>query len=148
MRLLAGTAIAQGIGNFALGYWLGRELGLGGITLALSLVSLPQLFLLLRKIEHTFSAGTLKHLGGLFLRLLIPLALAGFTGELVHSRIAVEKHHALGPILECVAFLAVYCLTAYPLALHHEDRADVRRYALSILRAGGQLTGISKARQA
>lgn len=145
MRLLAGTAIAQGIGNFVLGYWLGTTLGLGGITLALSLVSLPQLFLLLRKIEKTYSAGVLAYLGRLLLRLLIPLALASVAGELVHSRIAVEKHHALGPILECLAFLVVYCLTAYPLALHREDRADVRRYAGSILRAGSQLVRLSKA---
>jgi O-antigen/teichoic acid export membrane protein len=144
MRLLAGTAIFQGVANFAFGYWLGKELGLGGITLALCLASLPQLFLLLRKIEEVYSARITAHFAEMLMRLVIPLGAATAAGELVHFRIKVAEHHVFGVMLECTAFLAVYCLAAYPLALHREDRADVRRYAGSILRRGTQLARPTK----
>jgi hypothetical protein len=145
MGLLGSTAVVQGAAGFGLGYWMGKELGLGGITLALSLVCLPQIFLLLRKIEQTYSIGVAAHFMGILLRLLIPLAAATAAGEVVHFRVKIAEHHFLGVTLECLAFLAAYCLAGYPLALHREDRADVRRYAHSVLRMGTQLARVTKA---
>jgi hypothetical protein len=145
MRLLATTSLFQGIANFGLGFLLGKLLGLGGITLALSVVALPQFCLLLRKIDKTFSVGIIPRLGEIVLRLVLPLATAAVMGKLVHSRIRIAEHHFTGLLLECVTFFVVYCSVAYPLALCRQDRVDVRRYVGSALlmgkRIGQQLGG-------
>lgn len=145
MRLLTVTSLFQGVANLGLAYLLGKELGLGGITLALSVVSLPQLFLLLRKVDTTFSLGIIRHLAEILLRAAAPLGVAVLAGWLVHTRITIAEHHFFGLLLECSAFLVVYCLLVYPMALHREDRADVRRYAGAILRAGGEIARAGKA---
>ena len=139
MRLLTGTSVFQGIANFGLGYILGKKLGLGGITLALLLVSLPQLLLLQRKIGRSFSIRIVPPLGEILLRAVIPVGLAVMAGEFIHSRIRIAEHHFTGLLLECFAFSVVYFAVAYPISLHPQDRADVRRFAVSALRAKKRL---------
>lgn len=139
MRLLTGTSIFQGIANLGLGYLLGKKLGLGGITLALLLVSLPQLFLLQRKIDKLFSISIVPHLGEILLRAAIPIGLAAAVSEFIHVRIRITEHHFTGLLLECFAFSLVYFAVAYPISLHQQDRADVQRFAVSALRMGKRL---------
>lgn len=139
MKLLTVTALFQGIANFGIGYLLGKMLGLGGITLALTVVSLPQLFLVMHKVNKTFKISPLSHLGEVLLRAVVPIGLATLAGEFVHSRITIAEHHFLGLLLECLAFSAVYFAVAYPVSLHRQDQSDVRRYLSSVLRAGRRL---------
>lgn len=139
MRLLTATSLAQGIANFGLSFLFGKWLGLGGVTLALSVVMLPQLVLLVRKIDKTFSAGVPAHLAENVFRLIIPLALAGAAGEFVHFKVRIAHHSFSGLLLECLTFLVVYFTSAYLLAMHHQDRADVRRYLASISHLGKRI---------
>lgn len=145
MRLLTVTAVVQGIVNFGLGYYLGRRLGLGGVTLALLLASLPQLMLLARKVDRVFSTQIALHCGEILLRAVVPLAAAAVAGELVHAQITIAEYHFTGLLLECLAFSVVYFAVAYPISLHQQDRADVRRYLGSVIRKGNQLVRIGKA---
>lgn len=139
MRLLTITSVFQGVANFGVGYILGKELGLGGITLALTVLSLPQFFLLLRKISAMFSIRIVPHVAEILLRAVVPIGLAALAGELVHSRITIAEHHFAGLLLECLTFCVVYFAAAYPIALHRQDRADARRYFGGLLRAGKRL---------
>lgn len=136
MKLLTATALFQGIANFGFGYVLGKTLGLGGITLALTIVSLPQLILVMHRVNKTFDISPL-HLGEILLRAIIPIGLASLAGEFVHSRITTTEHHFGGLVLECLTFSVVYFAAAYPISLHREDQSDVRRYLKSALRSRG-----------
>lgn len=139
MRLLTVTSLVQGIANFGLSFLFGKWLGVGGVTLALSVVMLPQFALLLRKIDKTFSAGVVSHLAKILLRLIVPLAMAGLAGEFVHFRVRIAHHSFGGLLLECLTFLAVYFPCAYLLAMHPQDRADARRYLASALHLGRRI---------
>jgi O-antigen/teichoic acid export membrane protein len=147
MRLLTATSLVQGVANFGLAYVLGKRFGLGGITLALSIMTLPQLILVLRKVEKTFSIGVTEFLGINLLRLVIPLGAAGLASEFVHFRIKIAHHHYGGLLLECFVFSAVYFALLYPLGMHAQDRQDVNRYLLAIGRLGKRM-GHSVARLA
>ncbi|MGA7313486.1 MAG: hypothetical protein WBX22_05870 [Silvibacterium sp.] len=139
VRLLTVTSLFQGIANFGLSFLLGKWLGLGGVTLALSLVMLPQLCLLLRKIDKTFSIGVVSHLAGILLRLAVLLGAAAVAGRLVHSRVRIAHHHFWGLLLECLTFLAVYVSLAYPFVLQRQDQDDLRRYVSSALSLGKRM---------
>lgn len=139
VRLLTATALIQGIANLGFGFLFGKWLGLGGVTLALSIVGLPQLILLGRKMEKTFSLGIVPHIAKNLLRLTIPLASAGLASRFVHSRVTIAHRHFGGLLLECAVFLVIYLSCAYPLALHPQDRDDIGRYLWSALRRGKRI---------
>ena len=144
MKLLTVTSLIQGIANFALGYFLGKWLGLGGITLALCIVMLPQFFVLLREIEKAFTIPIASHLALNVLRLALPLGLAALASEFVHFRVKIALHHFQGLLLECFVFLAVYAPIAYTLALQPGDREEVRRYLSSVASMGKNIARMVK----
>jgi O-antigen/teichoic acid export membrane protein len=127
MRLLTVTALVQGLANFGLAFLFEREFGLGGITLALVLVQLPQSFLLWRKISKTFNLNVFALLGGCFLRQSLPLAAAAATSLAVHHFVHVAHKHLGGFLAEVFTFAFVYFPLAY-LTMLREDRDDIDRY--------------------
>lgn len=133
VRLLAVTSLLQGAANFGLGYYLGRRLGLGGISLAMVLVLLPQLIILLRKLHETLRVNIAAMLGKIAVRALLPIGAASATGLFVHSLVFIAHRHYTGLIAECIAFTAIYALTAYFLMLTKQDHADIRRYVCLLL---------------
>jgi O-antigen/teichoic acid export membrane protein len=132
VRLLAVTALLQGGANFGLGYYLGKKLGLGGITLALVVVLLPQLIILLRKLNVTLQVNSAALLVRFALRAIIPIAAASAAGLFVHSLVTIRRHHFSGFLAESLAFVLVYAIAAYFLIMTRQDHGDVQRY-LSIL---------------
>ena len=141
VRLLAFTSFLVGITNFGLAIALGHFLGLGGISLALVIVMIPQVAILLYKLDHTLGINSLKIIGKLFLRTAIPLGLASFFSLYVHERVVIARHHFGGFTLETLTFVAIYSVTAYFLVMNQQDRADTRRYLAGMLRAGRNLHG-------
>lgn len=136
VRLLAVTALLQGAANFGLGYYLGRKLGMGGITLALVLVLLPQLVILLRKLHITLQVNITVLLAKIALRTIIPIAAASAMGLFVHSFVSVSHRHYTGLITECLAFTLIYAVTAYFLIMTKQDQGDVRRYLSAFVNKG------------
>lgn len=128
IRLLAATSLLQGIANFALGFYLGKRIGLGGIMLAIVLVMLPQLLILLYKLNHFLQVHCVAHIFMSVVRSLIPLALATAAGLFVHGHVMIARHHFGGLLAECLAFFIVYMIGAYFLVMHDQDRHDTRRY--------------------
>jgi len=128
MRLLAVTALVQGIANFGLAFILARWLGLGGIVLALTVVVLPQTVILWQRIGQFLRLNVYSVLAGCAVRSAIPLAGAVVCGVMVHRLTVVEHRHFAALIAEVLTFLAVYACLAYPLVLFDRDRQDVRRY--------------------
>jgi O-antigen/teichoic acid export membrane protein len=133
VRLLNATGLIQGAVNFGLAYFLARRLGLGGITLALAVVILPQTVILWRRTGKFLEIDLLPLLSGCFLRSLIPLAGATACGLLVHGLVVIGKHHFAALFAEIVPFLLAYALLAYPLVLSAQDRSQLRFYGRSIL---------------
>ena len=128
MRLLTITAFAQGLANFGLALYLGRKLGLGGITLALLLVVLPQTYLLWRKIGRFFEFSVLDLLARNIVRCLLPLLVASALSLGVHSLVTIRHKHLLPFFAEAFAFVLTYAVLAYYVALVPQDKEDVRRY--------------------
>jgi O-antigen/teichoic acid export membrane protein len=133
VRLLAISALIQGAANFGLGYYLGRKLGMGGITLALVLVLLPQLIILLRRLNAALQVNTAVILVKIVSRTVIPIAAASIVGWLAHSFVTIQHHHYWGFIAESLAFLLTYATAAYFLTMDNQDREDVNRYASAIV---------------
>jgi O-antigen/teichoic acid export membrane protein len=128
MRLLTLTGFLQGVANFALGLYLGRKLGLGGITLSLLLVVLPQTCLLWKKIGKFFQFNTLTFLAGSTLRCVLPLLAASALGLGVRSFLIIRQKH-LGPFLvEFFVFTITYAAVAYRFSLAPQDKDDIKIY--------------------
>jgi O-antigen/teichoic acid export membrane protein len=128
MRLLSVTGIIQGAANFALGIALARLFGLGGITLALVLVILPQTMILWYRVGRFLEVNVAKLLGGCVARSVIPLGGSAACGLLVHRLVAIRQHHLLPLLAEAFTFIVVYSLLAYPLVLFDHDRGEIKRY--------------------
>jgi O-antigen/teichoic acid export membrane protein len=128
MRLLAVTSILQGFANFGLGLYLGRTLGLGGISLALLIVVMPQLFILLRRIGNALRLNVVTLLVGCTLKAVIPLAAAFAVGLLAHRFVQIRVHHFGGFLAETVPFIFVYFSLAYFIYLTDQDRNDANRF--------------------
>lgn len=141
IRLLAATSLLQGIANILLGFYLGKSIGLGGIMLALVLVMLPQLLILLYKLERFLKVNCTALLFSSVLRSLIPLALATAAGLLVHAHVHIVRHHYGGLAAECFAFTIVYLMGAYFMVMNSQDRSDTRRYLKRIWPAGRGVHG-------
>ncbi|MBT9330460.1 lipopolysaccharide biosynthesis protein [Paracidobacterium acidisoli] len=127
MRLLTGTAFFQGVANFALAFYLGKKIGLGGITLALVIVQLPQNVLLWRKISKTFHLNVVRFFGGCLLRQSLPLAAASALSLLVHHYVHIQHKHLGGLLAEVFTFIIVYFTGAY-FTMVRQDRNDINRY--------------------
>jgi O-antigen/teichoic acid export membrane protein len=146
MRLLSMTAFVQGIVNFGLAFYLGKLLGLGGITLALVIVLLPQLVILIRKISLKLEVNVVGVLTNTALRSIVPLAAAATLGLLVQAHVVIARHHFTGLLAELGAFAAVYGVLAWFFIMIDQDRNDARRFANSaIFRLRKRSTRISEA---
>ena len=129
MRLLSMTAFIQGIANFGLAFYLGKHLGLGGITLALVIVLLPQLVILIRKIDRELSLNIVAVLASSAIRSVVPLAAAAALGMLVQAHVVIARRHFVGLLAELGTFAAVYGVLAWFLVMKDQDRNDARRFA-------------------
>jgi O-antigen/teichoic acid export membrane protein len=127
MKLLTVTAFAQGVANFALAFYLGKKVGLGGITLALVIVTLPQNILLWRKIGKTFHMNVPAFFAGCLVRQIVPLAAASALSLFVHRFVHIEHKHLGGFLAEALTFVVVYFALMY-FAMTKQDRNDVDRY--------------------
>ena len=137
MRLLTITSLLQGLANFGLAFFFAKLFGLGGITLALTIVIVPQTFILWRRIGRFLAVNVVALYSGCFLRALIPLSTAALVGwGLVHRFVSIRKD-SFGPLAaEMLAFTIVYFALAYIFMLSDHDRADVKRYGGSFIHRG------------
>jgi len=140
VRLLSITALLQGVANFGLAFYLGKRFGVGGITLALVIVLMPQLILLLHKIDCYLQIGSVRFMARCLLRSLIPLAAASTAGYLVHRSVAIAHKHYANLLAELGAFTLVYGVLAWFFQLAEEDKSDSRRYSGAIF---ARLRGIT-----
>ena len=138
MRLLSTTALIQGIGNFVLAFYLGKKLGLGGITLALVIVLVPQLVILIRKISEYMDVNLTMELLRPVAKAIIPLALAAGAGLLVHAHVVIARKHFSGLGAEVGAFAVIYGVLAWFLIMTEQDHNDARRFMNSILSRFGR----------
>jgi O-antigen/teichoic acid export membrane protein len=132
MRVLSVTAVIQGLANFALAFYLGRRLGLGGITLALVIVTIPQFIILLMKIDEYLKVDIVGLLGKFLARSVVPLAAAAATALLVHAHVTIGYRHFVGLFSELLTFVAIYGLLAWFFVASDRDRHDVGRLASKI----------------
>jgi O-antigen/teichoic acid export membrane protein len=132
VQLLSITALLQGLANFALAFYFGRRFGVGGITLALVVVLMPQLILLLKKIDRSLKISSTLFIGRCVLQSAIPLALASALSYAVHRYVRIAHRHYGSLLSELIVFVGVYCILAWHFQLAKEDRDDSRRYATAI----------------
>jgi O-antigen/teichoic acid export membrane protein len=140
VRMLSITAILQGLANLALAFYFGKRFGVGGITLALLVVLLPQLALLLHKIDRYLGIGSIRFILRCVLQSALPLALASASSYAVHQVISIAHKHYASLLAELGTFAIVYGLLAWYFQLSDEDRADGRRYLSAIGARLNQLT--------
>ncbi len=133
VRLLSITALLQGIANFGLAFYFGKRFGVGGITLALVIVLMPQLVLLLRKIDLFLHIGSVRFMARSVLQSLIPLTAASGLGYLVHRSVVIAHKHYASLLAELGTFVLVYGTLSWFFQLAEEDKSDSRRYARAIL---------------
>jgi O-antigen/teichoic acid export membrane protein len=132
VRLLSISALLQGVANLGLAFYFGKRFGVGGVTLALVVVLLPQLVLLLRKIDSFLHIASAVFMGRCLLQSVIPLIAASAVSFTLHRHLAIEHKHYAALFAELGAFVAIYSVLAWLLQLAPEDRADARRYASAI----------------
>lgn len=133
MRLLSTTALLQGIANFGLAFYLGKRLGLGGITLALVIVLLPQLVILTRKISKFLNVSMVGLFANSVVRSIVPLAAAAALSLLVHSHVLIARRHFIGLLAEIGTFAAVYGVLAWFFMMSDHDHNDAQRFVNSAL---------------
>ncbi len=137
MRLLTTTSLLQGIANFGLAFLFAKLFGLGGITLALTIVLLPQTVILWRRVGRFLKVNVVALYGECFLRALIPLSAAALVSWGTVHRFARIRQHAFFPLLaEIIVFTLVYGALAYPLMLFDHDRREIRRYGRNFVNRG------------
>ena len=132
VRLLNVTGLLQGVANFGLGYLLAKWLGLGGISLALVIVIVPQTVFLWHKVGKFLQVGGFALLSSCLLRALLPLAAASACGLLVHGFVVIGRHHFSALLAECFAFLSVYILLGWRFILFEQDRTLLLSWARSL----------------
>ncbi len=136
MRLLTISTLIVGIANFGLAFLLAKSVGLGGITLALVIVILPQTILLWHRVGKFLELNVATLLGACFLRSIIPLGGAGVSSFFVHRVVVIQQRHIFGLLAETLTFIVVYSLLAYPLVFSDHDRREVKRYARNFANRG------------
>ena len=127
MRVLTVTGFAQGVANLALAWYLGKRIGLGGITFALIIVISPQIVILWYRLCRFFKMSALKFLLATMARLIIPIVCASALSLFVHSLVTIRQRHLSGFLAEALTFALSYALTVYPF-LTNDDRSDMGRY--------------------
>jgi len=132
MRLLSATTLAQGACFLGLALWLGHRLGLGGITLSLALVVVPQNVILWRKLNQEFRLNVVVLLTGCLLRAMIPLGMAVAAAWALRNHIVIRHHQPQGFLVEALIFITIYAVFAYFLSLQPDDRAQVNQHFRSI----------------
>lgn len=140
VRLLAVTSFLQGLANAGLGYVLGRSMGLGGISLAIVVVMIPQLLLLLFKLNRFLKVNMVTLISDSILRSAVPLGLATAAGMYVHAHVLIARHQYGGLAAESLAFCVVYAIGAYFMVMHRQDQKDTRRYLLRMAQTGRDLS--------
>jgi len=145
VRLLAVTSLLQGAANVGVGYYLGKTMGLGGITLALVVVLMPQLIILLTKLSRALRVNAALMIAASLMRGVVPIVLAALAGLLVHAHVHVARHRFSGLLEEAFVYCAVYAVGAYLLVMHAEDRADTRRMLGRILHRARSLQKLFRA---
>jgi len=137
MRLLTVTSLAQGIANFGLALIFEKLFGLGGITLALAVVIVPQTAVLWHRIGRFLKVNVISLYAECFFRALIPLSAAALVGwGLVHPFFAIRKHAFAPLIAEMLIFTLVYFALAYRLMLFQYDRDEIKRYVRGFANRG------------
>ncbi|PSH03998.1 MAG: hypothetical protein CXZ00_09305 [Acidobacteria bacterium] len=131
VRLLSVTALLQGAGSVLLGIFLGRRFGLGGVTLALVIVIVPQTVLLWIRLGRSLSFELNYVFRTCVLPLLLPVALAFGAGWSASN--AFRGHGIYSVLAEVTTFIVVYGSSAYFLALTAEDKDDIGRYREKLL---------------
>ena len=112
---------------------LGKKLGLGGITLALVIVLIPQLVILTKKLSEYMNVRLAVMLLQTVARSIIPVAVAVSAGLLVHSHVVIARKHFSGLLAELGAFAIVYGVLAWFFIMTAQDHNDARRLVNSIL---------------
>jgi len=133
VRFLSVTALLQGLANLGLAFYFGKRFGVGGVTLALVVVLMPQLVLLLHKIDQYLKIASAAFMGKCILASLVPLAVASGLSYLAHRHIAIAHRHYASLLAELAVFVSTYGVLAWFLQLAEEDRSDSRRYARATL---------------
>lgn len=135
MRLLTATSLLQGIANFALAFFFAKLFGLGGITLALVIIIIPQTAILWYRLGRFLKVNVLAIYGDCFLRALVPLCAATLAGwGIVHRFVEIREHAFLPLAAEMLAFTIVYGVLAYNFMLFEHDRDEIKRYGRSFAR--------------
>jgi len=129
LKVLTSTALLQGGANFVLAYLLAKQIGLGGITLALVIVVLPQTVILWRRIGQFLNVNVVALLAGCIVRGIVPLGGATVCSLIVHRMVVIQQRHFLALGAEILTFIIVYAALAFPLVLFNQDRQEVKRYA-------------------
>lgn len=133
MRLLTVTSLLQGLANFGLGYYLGKRLGVGGITAALVVTVLPQTCILWYKLGRFLGVDVISLLGACLLRTALPLAAASGASLLLPPMILASAPLLVLLLARIVTFLVIYAALAYPIALTERDRHDLWQYARKLV---------------
>ncbi|MFZ0661640.1 MAG: MATE family efflux transporter [Acidobacteriaceae bacterium] len=137
MRLLSVTSLLQGIANFGLAFFFAKLFGLGGITLALAIVIVPQTAILWYRLGRFLKVNALALYGECFLRALVPLSAAALVGwGLVHRFVRIREHAFLPLLTEMLAFSLVYFVLAYGFMLFQHDRDEIKRYVRNFVHRG------------
>jgi hypothetical protein len=108
-------------------------MGLGGITLALVIILLPQVFILIQRISRYLGLNIAGLLAKTILRSLVPLAAAASLGLLVHAHVVIARRHFVGLLAELGVFAIVYALLAWFFLMTTDDHHDARRFTNSVL---------------
>jgi len=133
MRLLTVTCLLQGAVNFGLAFYLSKTLGIGGITLALVVVVVPQTIMLWRRLGNFLEVNVLALLAESLARTALPLLAASIAGWQVHRFVHIAQRHFFSLAAELAAFAIVYALAAYPLVLIKQDREQIKSHLGSLL---------------
>jgi O-antigen/teichoic acid export membrane protein len=133
MRLLTITCLLQGAANFGLAFYLSKTLGIGGITLALVVVILPQTVMLWHRLGKFLEVSVPALLGESIARAALPLAAASIAGWQAHRFVVIAQHRFVGLAAELAAFALVYAVAAYPLVLLKQDRDQIKGHLGGLL---------------
>lgn len=137
MRLLTVTAFLQGVANFGLAFFFAKLFGLGGITLALAIVIVPQTVILWYRVGQFLKINIAAMFADSFLRAIIPISAASLVSWYGVHRFVRIRQHSFAPLLaEVFAFTIVYATLAYFLMLFEHDRNEIKRYGRGVANRG------------
>ena len=133
MRLLTITCLLQGVANLGLAFCLSKTLGIGGITLALVIIIMPQTIILWHRLGKFLEINVIALLGESIARTAVPLLAASIAGWEAHRFVIIAQHRFASLAAELGAFAIVYAVAAYPLVLVKQDRDQIKSHLGSLL---------------